>query len=76
MSNYQWNEAINELTSNVELVINDLYIYRNNDDVIMKYYGMATDKDCKMCVVSDSNKMYDVGEIILVKFYDLEKYNG
>ena len=72
-SAYAWNETIKKLTNNIELVVNDIYQYKNNPNCQLKLLSIWDNDEVRLSVVYDNDKMYDVGELIIAKSYDLEK---
>ncbi len=72
---FEWNNAIKKLTNNVELIVGDLYQCGDNDRTIMRLYAELDDDNCKLVIVSDKDNMYSVDEVIILKWYDLRKYN-
>lgn len=72
---FEWNNAIKKLTNNVELIVGELYQCGDNDRTIMRLYAELDDDNCKLVIVSDKDNMYSVDEVIILKWYDLRKYN-
>lgn len=70
---FEWNTAIKKLTNNVELIVGDLYQCGDNDRTIMRLYAELDNDNCKLVIVSDEDDMYDIGEEIILKWYDLKK---